>query len=43
MSDYLSPSTPDMSAPRYTGLATFMRAPIAQALEKIDIGMVGDK
>ena len=41
MSDYLSPSTPDMSAPRYTGLATFMRTPIAQALEKIDIGMVG--
>ncbi|MDA9823031.1 agmatinase [Paracoccaceae bacterium] len=41
MSDYKSPSTPDMLAPRYSGLATFMRAPIAQALEKIDIGMVG--
>ena len=41
MSDYVSPSTPDMLAPRYSGLATFMRAPIAQALEKIDIGMVG--
>ena len=41
MSDYVSPGTPDMSAPRYSGLATFMRAPIAQTLEKIDIGMVG--
>ena len=41
MSDYTSPSTPDMSAPRYSGLATFMRAPIAQNLEDIDIGMVG--
>ena len=41
VSDYISPITPDMSAPRYSGLATFMRAPIAQTLENIDIGMVG--
>ncbi len=41
VSDYTSPRTPDMSAPRYSGLATFMRAPIAQTLENIDIGMVG--
>ena len=41
MSDYISPSTPDMLAPRYSGLATFMRAPVAQNLESIDIGLVG--
>lgn len=32
---------PDMNAPRYSGLATFMRAPMAQTLENIDIGLVG--
>ena len=30
-----------MTAPRYTGLATFMRAPIADSLSNIDIGLVG--
>jgi guanidinopropionase len=32
---------PDMHSPRYTGLATFMRAPVALALEDIDIALVG--
>ncbi|MGB3146576.1 MAG: agmatinase [Paracoccaceae bacterium] len=41
MSEFRSPASPDMLAPRYTGLATFMRAPVAQSLENIDIGLVG--
>lgn len=30
-----------MSAPRYTGIPTFMRAPLADTLENIDIALVG--
>lgn len=30
-----------MSAPRYTGIPTFMRAPLAQNLEGMDIGLIG--
>ncbi len=41
MTDYPSPKTPDMTAPRYTGLATFMRAPIAETPEDVDIALVG--
>ena len=41
VSEFRSPCTPDMFAPRYTGLATFMRAPVAQTLDKIDIGLLG--
>ena len=41
MADYVSPSTPDMFAPRYAELATFMRAPLATSLEACDIGLVG--
>ena len=41
MSDYKYPANPDMLSPRYTGLATFMRAPIAKELRDIDIGLVG--
>ena len=41
MQTYSSPGKPSMTAPRYTGLATFMRAPIADSLSNIDIGLVG--
>lgn len=41
MAQFLSPKTPDMTAPRYSGLATFMRAPIAESLENLDIVMLG--
>ena len=41
MSDFRSPTTPDMFAPRYSGLASFMRAPIAQSIDNIDIALVG--
>ncbi len=41
MQTYFNPSKPSMTAPRYTGLATFMRAPIADSLSDIDIGLVG--
>lgn len=30
-----------MSAPRYTGIPTFMRAPLADTLENIDIALIG--
>lgn len=39
--NFSSPGKPDMTAPRYTGLATFMRAPIAENLAELDIGLVG--
>ncbi|MDA1155302.1 MAG: agmatinase [Proteobacteria bacterium] len=38
---FISPKNPDMTAPRYTGLATFMRAPIAETLDGLDIAMLG--
>ena len=41
MSDFNSPCIPNMFAPRYSGLATFMRTPVVQTLENIDIGLVG--
>ena len=41
MTDYTDPSQPDMLAPRYTGLATFMRVPIATSLLDVEIGMLG--
>ena len=41
MTTFKSPSQPDMSAPRYTQLATFMRAPVAQDLSDVEIGLVG--
>jgi len=41
MTDYTSPAQPDMFAPRYTQIATFMRTPLAQSLADIDIGLVG--
>lgn len=30
-----------MKEPRFTGIATFMRAPLAQSLENVDIGLIG--
>jgi len=41
LAHFHSPKTPDMTAPRYSGLATFMRAPIAETLENLDIAMLG--
>ena len=41
MSDYSTPAIPDMFAPRYAQIATFMRTPLAQSLSDVDIGLVG--
>ena len=41
MAEFMDPGRPDMFAPRYSGLATFMRAPVASDLRDIDIGMLG--
>lgn len=41
MAKYISPKTPNMTAPRYTGLATFMRTPVADTLDDLDIALVG--
>ena len=41
MTTFQPPSHPDMFAPRYTQIATFMRAPLAHDLSEIDIGLVG--
>jgi len=30
-----------MKEPRYTEIATFMRAPLATTLESVDIGLIG--
>ena len=35
------PSQPDMYAPRYSQIASFMRTPLASSLEDTDIGLVG--
>jgi len=40
MSDYPEFSDPQVR-PRYTGIPTFMRAPIAEDLAEVDIGLVG--
>ncbi|SDX78572.1 agmatinase [Ruegeria halocynthiae] len=41
MTEYIPPSSPDMFAPRYSGLATFMRTPVASSLADVDIGLLG--
>ena len=41
MKKFLPTATPNMFAPRYSGLATFMRTEAATSLENIDIGLVG--
>ena len=33
--------TEQMVQPRYTGMATFMRAPFTEDLSQVDIGLVG--
>ena len=30
-----------MQEPRYTEIATFMRAPLARSLQEVDIGLIG--
>src|SRR6516225_9410520 len=40
--DTLGQKTYDpMKEPRYTDIATFMRAPLARSLEGVDIGLIG--
>lgn len=41
MSDPKYPDTPDMTAPRYTQIPSFLRAPMSRDFENLDIGMVG--
>ena len=41
MHDFIPPKTPDMLAPRYAGLATFMRTPMAEKLDDLDIALIG--
>lgn len=41
MSSFKPPSNPDMFAPRYSEIATFMRTKLAENLADIDIGLVG--
>lgn len=41
MTEFTPPNPPDMYAPRYAELATFMRAPLASSLEDVDIGLFG--
>lgn len=38
---YNLPATPNQLAPRFTEIATFMRAPIAEKIEDADIGIFG--
>lgn len=41
MTEFTPPNPPDMYAPRYAELATFMRAPLASSLDDVDIGLFG--
>lgn len=41
MADFHPPKTPDMFAPRYSGIPSFMRAPLAEKLDEIDIALIG--
>ncbi|MBM3573762.1 MAG: agmatinase [Alphaproteobacteria bacterium] len=41
MTEFRPPSRPDSKAPRFTQIATFMRAPLAEVLDGVDIGLVG--
>lgn len=41
MSGFKPPSSPDMFAPRYTGIASFMRTEIAHSFDGVDIGLLG--
>lgn len=37
----ISPATPNIDAPRYAEIATFLRAPLAAALTGVDLGLIG--
>lgn len=41
MSRFDPPGAPDRLAPRYTQIASFMRAPLAESLADVDIGFIG--
>lgn len=41
MTKFTPPNPPDMYAPRYAELATFMRAPLASSLDDVDVGLFG--
>ena len=41
MSTSASPSKPNMSAPRFTQIPSFLRAPISRDYKNLDIGLVG--
>jgi guanidinopropionase len=38
---YKPPSSPDRNAPRFTQVPTLLRAPLADSLDDVDIGLVG--
>ncbi len=39
--DFKPPSIPDRYAPRFTQVPTLLRAPLANSLDDVDIGLVG--
>ena len=41
MNDHVSPATPNLEAPRYAEIATFLRAPLASDLSRVDLGLIG--
>ena len=41
MRDPKFPTTPDMTAPRYTQIPSFLRAPMSRDFDNLDIGIVG--
>jgi len=41
VTNFQPPSQPDMMAPRYSQIASFMRTPLASSLDEVDIGLVG--
>ncbi|NEI32632.1 agmatinase [Rhizobium leguminosarum] len=38
---FRSPATPNLDAPRYAEIATFLRAPLATDLQNVDLGLIG--
>jgi len=37
----VSPAVPNLHAPRYAEIATLLRAPLATALDQVDLGLIG--
>ncbi len=37
----INPATPNFGAPRYAEIATLLRAPLATALDEVDLGLIG--